>query len=819
MPTLIELELKNVARYDHALFPLGRTGITCVYGRNHDASLDENKSNGAGKSLGFITLAEVLTDKSPLIDGRDSVKDVFYRKGATAAVSFATVDGDEYKLTKAMPGRSIKYDIFKRKGDDWRAAKVRTNDAVWQRMADLLPLSTEEFYTLYYVDSRRMSTLQQGSHAQRLSLLSQLLNLHVYDEALAEVKGRLKELRAVDSKLGEVLNQITVLEKAVIEEDAVEIGQLEELRAKQRSWSTKRAEASHLLNLVTTWNAYGPMLDKLQDLLDRLAAEVGIQSDLDLLDKAALRDLAGALAEGRKALRGKLKIANAAAEAISDLKSKRKEVARLKEKTEGATLPRAKKALEEAETEAKALAELNFTIGDLEVRLARLRGPKPATLRAAESLLAQELADTPPDDLPKVTSDWLSDARTKVRISGKAYGNFAKAFDPEHLDGKTCKCPTCSQEIDDETLEHIRNRLRTGHDKDKAELELAERVFEAAEVFTQGQAYRRQEAELTDLLERARDERAGREVPDVDSIRATIRDLRALKEAQGELAELEEAAGAEVASDPQRITKRIADYDLAISAVETLTPIIHKLSDAKSAAADEYDADQLSEGLARIDAKLRKVMDEIPRLTRTVSVSQSNLKQLKKLEARRLELEAQLEDMPVLKALEQAYSQKGLKNLEIQRACSVVESNLNLHAPLVFSEPAIFSIEVTETKMNIWITWAQGPDGGPVTMDVRRLSGAESRAFNLLLPMAILPLIPARRRLNIMVLDEPLANLDGPAVDLLVNKFLPKLRELVPHVIILSPVEIPLDVHEDVQVWRVTRENGVSTLEVLDTYG
>ena len=170
----------------------------------------------------------------------------------------------------------------------------------------------------------------------------------------------------------------------------------------------------------------------------------------------------------------------------------------------------------------------------------------------------------------------------------------------------------------------------------------------------------------------------------------------------------------------------------------------------------------------------------------------------------------ELTNLCLVKILETAYAPKGLKNIVMANLCSKVEKNLNVYAPLLYSEAVRFTLDVSETQLNILITRVF--DGKEVTCDVRRLSGAESRQFNLLFPLALLPLVPSNQRLNVMVLDEPTANLDEAAVDLFSNRFLPKLKELVPHVIVLSPNLLPIDVEEAETLW-VVRENGVSSLQ------
>jgi DNA repair exonuclease SbcCD ATPase subunit len=813
MPTLKALRLKNVVSYDHAVFPLDRNGITCVYGRNHDSSPDNQKSNGAGKSLPFTMLAELLTDESPLINARDAVKDGFGREGATV-----TLDWDDYRLTKSMPGRSLKLDLFKNVKGDWKPSKTRTNEYVWSRMAELLPISNGEFYSLYYVDSSRQSTLQRGSHADRLKLFSRMFNLEAYDLMHAEAKSRLKDLKLVEARLGEVLNQITVLDKSVDLELAEEGERLNELRARQKKLSAKRQEAATLLSLANLWHSQSGNMDSLNEFLDKQASSFGVRQTTDIFDKAGLRELISAIADGEKEIRKALKAATSAQEAVAEHKWRVKRCQELEAELRDwlkAKNPKAalREAVDQAEQFQDQLSEMDSGIRDLERRLSKLDvGDEPT---AARELIDEELDDAPtdPDELLPFCQSWVSDERAKYELARNAHDKFTQVFSK----CDSGECPTCHQQIDADTLDDIGARLKKSVDKAKKRLDTAKSVLAAADKWCEWAKSSTIKADLDQQLEEARSGyesyyHQGYAALDFEHPDPPRRLMKQLDEYLKVKAAMDSDGVPEAADcDTDKLTTRLSRYQKGRHCAETLLPVIGQLAKAKEVGAHEYDVDQLEAGLKQADKKLRSLMDEIPTLSQQVSIAQNTLRQLQQLEEKKAELEDQLIDAPVLRALEVAYGQKGMKNLAIQRACQLIESNLNLHAPLLFSERVRFSMEVTETKLNIWIT--RRYKGESSTVDVRRLSGAESRQFNLLMPMAIRPLIPARRRLNLMILDEPTANMDPPAVDLIVNRFLPKLQELVPHVIVISPNALPID-DPSVEYWNVMRKDGKSTVEI-----
>jgi DNA repair exonuclease SbcCD ATPase subunit len=94
--------------------------------------------------------------------------------------------------------------------------------------------------------------------------------------------------------------------------------------------------------------------------------------------------------------------------------------------------------------------------------------------------------------------------------------------------------------------------------------------------------------------------------------------------------------------------------------------------------------------------------------------------------------------------------------------------------------------------------------------DVRYFSGAESRLFAIVFLLAILPMIPDSRRTNILILDEPTANMDDAALEIFRDVLLPQLQKIVPSVIVVSPN--PEIVPQHAPVFTVLKKNGKSKL-------
>lgn len=802
MKILKAIELTNVVCYDHARIDLDKHGVTLIYGRNKDSGQDEKKSNGAGKTLPFTMLCETIMDQNPLLDGRHIVKDGFGRKDALAAVEW-----DDYRIEKSVPGKTPKFDLLRLRNEEWVPTKVRTTKYVQAKMAGLMPLSSSEFFSLYFIDSSRPSDLQRGSHATRLQLFSKLFNLEKYDLIQADIKEQLKALRKDEQKLSTVLDQIAMLEPQIPDDLETKISELEAKREKQSKLNKRRATANRLLNLATTYNAHRRTLEDLDVFWKKLGKKMGMDaSEVNWVDPDFLNEFVSAAREGHQAIKKALTKAYAHQHAQVKIDDARQRVAKLKKQVGNWDMKSVKKQLALADDYADDRSEYEQALKQLKKRSDQLtvvdepeQGPEETRALLKEAFPGIKLVD-----LLDHAQSVMQGAKAIADMSDRSMGKFEEQFVGEN----ECKCPTCHAGLDAATIKDIHKNLKNVRAAKHKEYAQALANYGQAKAYTSWMDYIRErtmiEGEYANLVEPQM-----YDGPDIEEMSEVKQALTLLAREQEALDELE-AALAEEAGDPEELSERQMAYKNASLNAEALLGSWRALAEAIEVGAGEYNVDELEEGLASVDKTIERLMKDVPTLTQQVSVAQQVKRQLQAANAEKARLEQQLFDMPILKAFDEAYGQKGLKNLAIQRVCQTIESNLNVNASLLFDEPIRFSIEVSETQVNIMAhrKW-QKED---VDVDIRRLSGAESRAINLLLPMCILPLIPSERRLNIMVLDEPTANMDDPAVEMFVNKFLPKLRELVPHVIVLSPLQLPVDI-DDAEVLIVTRENGVSTIE------
>lgn len=204
--------------------------------------------------------------------------------------------------------------------------------------------------------------------------------------------------------------------------------------------------------------------------------------------------------------------------------------------------------------------------------------------------------------------------------------------------------------------------------------------------------------------------------------------------------------------------------------------------------------------------QLNSLMGEISDLTTKDVRQQEVIRRMRGLKERVDSLYEECKDEKLLKALVGAYSTSGLKKFMIERYSKLLEQQVNKYRKMFFSEDYEFEFQY-DAGLRVLVHRQYGKK--VQTSDVRKLSGAEKRFFTLLLVVATNTLLPAKKRINVLVLDEPESQMGEPAIERFVNT-LSILNKLIPHIIVVTPktnLEIPGS-----RGFTVIKKNGVSTL-------
>jgi len=263
---------------------------------------------------------------------------------------------------------------------------------------------------------------------------------------------------------------------------------------------------------------------------------------------------------------------------------------------------------------------------------------------------------------------------------------------------------------------------------------------------------------------------------DLENARRRVREAEKIAEIERRLADMPSTAepprGKAVGSRLEDVRRRLGEARSAANARETLAGLGFR---------DRREAEREAEALER--ENLDALSDEWRRKTSALDVKARLERDLERMDAQRAKLQVRAKRISALAALDAAWSSKGLKRMAVAELAERVEDSMNRHAPLVFGKSR-FRLEVTDGDFKVSRKTERG------TFDVRSLSGSESRCFSVLCLLGMLPLLPAARRCNVLVMDEPDSHMDDKLKDAFWSHLLPAVTEVVPHVIAITNDDI-----------------------------
>ncbi len=387
----------------------------------------------------------------------------------------------------------------------------------------------------------------------------------------------------------------------------------------------------------------------------------------------------------------------------------------------------------------------------------------------------------------KITLEKAQRIASAASAKAKVLQDQLDEFQTEVGDSDTC--PTCHSTLSAKTKKSITSQFTTGIQEQKERAKKAQRIVDAHALVIQHTEY------VTALQEYKVYVRA-RKVVDAYPFEAARRKLELVSLLQS--SQSANSLPKKPVGDLKTLQKALRsarDYKAAKKLAESLTV-------KKPDAAVDHDA------IRKLNEEVSQRMSLLPELQATLAERRSLRAQTQELEKRRAEIASRTDDLPVYKMLQDAYGVKGIKVLMIQRIAKALEKNLNRYSRQIFAEDFRFAFDVEDGKFNVWVTRKVGKK--EVVSDIRHMSGAESRLFIFLFVLSLLPLIPDARRMSILVLDEPDANMDADTREVFRDALLPRLAKIVPSVVVISPNKDSVPHHS--RVFTVVKDKGHSRL-------
>lgn len=802
MPTLTSLKLKNIVLFKKATLPLDRTGVTVIRGLNKDADKRaEDVTNAAGKSLLVSAIAQVIRDSDPVSTDIKGVKSKAKGDFFTNRDSSITLEVENKGTNYSIEKTAKKYTLLEN-GED---TNTRGNRYAEEKLQALFNYSDEEFYTLYYISSSRPNTLQYGSSTERLAFFTKLFKLNNYDTYRKIFNGMLSNLKHDVIVLDEVKNDIVDCKADIQDLDYEYLSTtLANLTEKQNSYNSKLHDLYNKRNKLASIKANQQNYTNFNKLYRKIS-KVGIQYDVSNSES-----LVDSLDEARVLLNRY--------ESKYEQQKKYEHYRSLKTAYETDQ----KKYLDKltkyetdfTEDDADSFRQIELDVATLKGKLAQVdvRVPKrhlnDLDLTSIQRRFLKytghelKLGET---DIEKVQEEFdagMGSNLTKAAMARKALYDFNK------LNGCN-SCPTCLQELNNEGTKQIRKYLEARVSKYDDRLRKDEKIVDA---ITDAQDYIKISADLDkvekiklarELIQAGIDKlevKREKLLPEYENFVAYSKYLKAYKVFQQRILEPVKKPTMPFSED---VYNMLRDW---VNLSNNILPVYDDMVTSTTLDID-YDLDQVQESIDKLSSKLQKYSTSVPEISSKLSIYETTQKKLKSLRKRRAELQQSADDVPVLEKLIAAYSNKGIKLMVISRIAKIIENNMNKFSQLLYKERVKFRFEVTENSFNVYKEYTH--NGVARSVDIRRLSGAQSRCFSFLLPLSIIPLIPVKKRLNIMILDEPVTNLDYSTRKLFTDNFIPKLNSVVPHLIIVTPLD---DNYKNQKVYTVVKEGGWSKL-------
>lgn len=757
--TFGSIDLTGIVYFDKAHLDLNSPGVTCIKGWNKNARVKKAVRNGSGKSLLFSVIPNVVLDSSPVImkSGRSAgVKSsLLDRAGSSAKVAIDHPDA-KYVIDKHRgKSTSVKYTITKNGKD--MGFPTATKAAAFIRET-IFPFSETEFYSYTYLHGNRVFPLQMGTSTERMQFFSDMFHLEQFDYVREGLTARKKELRDDEVRLKELQRQLAELDKDLGDVDPKKLRkEVDELTRSIDSNNERVDQIGRKLKAAIVYRTHAKAWEKVDQ-------DTPIKKQLQKVEQKL-----GRLDEQAKAWRRYERWQE-------DVVRWKEDYLKAKEKAGDLSLKECRTKISDAgEYQRKyerQLDKLEKPVAPREVPKVKI-DPEKYGCKTLEELLTTAEEET-------------------ARFI--ALGDLQKQIN--ELAGSTKKCLVCGSktgQIVDRCDEYEKQVGRWGMAAQQAkkairyaEYRVAQKEYDKAVA-----QYNADKQELKKKLEA---------LPDTKALQRQLRALEWI--ADNPKPKWEKDV-------PEQVDQAARDKLVKLeTTLRTLLPVEQTLRKTKKV--DPSDIQELEEQLGVYRKRVEKQLERRGQIEPTLENHSRLVKKIGRLKDDVNGIRDALEELPLLESLIDIYSKNGRKLDVMRQFAASLEQRMNENAPLLFPEPMSFEFVVQPNNFGINVTRGRGKNAK--TSDIKMLSGAESRQFNLCLVMSLLPMIPLKRRTNMIVLDEMDANLSEPARELYVNEFIPALQKIVPHVVVITPLE---DIYPGARSYMVVKEGNKSEVKYM----
>lgn len=758
---LKEIHLRDVGVYKELdIDGLDKEGFATICGKNLDSPNVKDNTNGVGKSMLFAAIPTLLYEADPLAMKKKD-KGNMLGKGSSIDLSWNSPLGGVVRIVQT----ATKYQVYYN-GED---QKVGRQDVARGWVQKHWPLSKEEFYSYCYIQSQIQHPFQRATPSERLVYLTRLFNLDIFDNIRMALKKKLdlaKDAETESKGLADMLD-VTQRKQNALSIHAEEKNTLKAIIEHLDKMKARRNRLNEELLELSSARSNARKYEKLKHQLDTLGIETtdlkGELNDLrgQLIDHDKYDDYVEALDEYEQELADVKKRIKALGD-VADLDNKklRKKHGKLVKEEEAA-----QELLEKVDEQQEEYDDWREACAKLTKRLSKLKSPKR-------------------------TQEEAQDARAESKAIVQAY----RAFEEHDHDGNSC--PTCGQDVDLKAMSRAATKAQA----------IIDECIEAID-------YHKLNAELTAL----QDDKVKKPKHDREALEKQIKklgkQLDAIEEQFEQAKKLEKLQARKAALKKPKAIKQPKKARKTIKNRIKDLEILKDLTSAMKAVGEPEDPFYILDGrYKKIEAKSEQLRNDIDKKERKAQGIQMRIQEhehyeetLRELRSKLSKLQPLIDKRKVFEVLYKAYSNNALKLKAVESRLKQIENKLNEYSSLVFPEPMHFTLSTSKQGVVALVTRMTSKK----TTDIGIMSGAETNCFRLLFAVAIMPFIPANRRTNFIILDEP-DNSCSPAVsEHIIENFLPILKQIIPNIYWITPNDVE---HFSNNQWTVTKQGGTSSL-------
>lgn len=662
-------------------------------------------------------------------------------------LAWTTHGGKKIIVRRAQHGKSEKLSVTVNGKDK----ELRTLPIARNFMRKMWPISPEEYNTYVSIDSRVPHPLVMGSGAERKRFMTAFFNLDKLDAERKLYAAELSKLSKVRAAYSELRVQVTRMREDLLSPEAlVEAkAKADKLRLRLKKMQAQFTEAQETIRLVSFATSAQEQIETLR------TAMCG-----DITEEGFAEFVANNKWEREKVTK-ELEDAEAWDKYRSD-NSRYIEVYN--------ALSDAAKALlkEKGTVEAKADAEAGYE-SYLKFR---------AQVQKLEADI-QELQDEAAAKLPPLVEKPAEDESDLGTLS-RAY-----AHQLDHAEKfSEGKCETCGQVVKIKDPSILRKKLKEVDAKIRAHRQYRE--------YTEAKA----------VKDKARF-KIKAWTNDADRMKEKMADSKALAKIHKELMELPRKPKAFTGKKLEtKVLKRvIEEVNERRLLLKYLEPHLETIIEFQKLTEADLQKVKASE---EIGDRMNAVQEQLSVVQASIEMHRAVRSRVKEAQVRLAEMKAQLEDEEPLKHLVHGFQDKNIKKMAIEAISQRLMVLVNRYASRVFPEPFRFEFQWdSEIKILVHRPGSEEPT------DVRRLSGAESVIFTLILVCSLLNFVPHHKRCSMMILDEPSARMSTEMTEVMYN-MVKILNTMIPSIVIVTPKSE--EIYAGAKAFTVIKRNGYSEI-------